>query len=172
MHHQLAAQLGDPQPLLPPSTVDVDQLLTLAAHFQSHNAAAFTNGVHPQPHPQPHLHLRPGYAEHQVEPHPHPHPHSMHGAPYPPGGPAPHGGSEEVHGNSAVAESAAQRGLTGDQGKEAGRAPDIQPRLKALLASLQVELTSASISCLHLLCCGCCPCHCSTKLSQAKVQTA
>ena len=146
--------------------MDVDQLLTLAAHLQSHNAAAFTNGVHPQPQPQPHLHLRPSYAEHQVDPHPHPHSHSMPGAP--------HGGSEEGHGNSAVADSAAQRGLTGAEANEGGKAPDIQPRLKALLASLQVELIPATsrITCLHLRCCACCSCHYSTKLSQNTLQTA
>ena len=161
MHKQGATQLGAPQPVPPTSTMDVDQLLTLAAHLQSQNAAAFSNGVHPQPqpHPQPHLHLRPGFAEHQVDPHPHP--HSMPGAPYPPAGPAPHGGSEGGHGNGAVADSAAQRGLMGGWANEAGDVPDIQPRLKALLASLQVELAppSSSISSCHLGFHGCCRCH-------------
>lgn len=157
VHHQLAAQAGEPQPAPPPPAIDADQLRTLAAHFQSHNTAAVSNRpLHPnphphsqpQPHPQPPPQLHPGYAEPQVDPSS----NSMQGgAPHPPAGPIPpHGGREEGHGNSGVADSGAQHGLTGaddqanDTGNEAGNVPNIQPRLQALLASLQVHQTPAS----------------------------
>ena len=141
VHHQLAAQAGDPHPapLPPPPTMDVDQLRTLAAHFQSHNTAALSNRpLHPNPHPPSQLH--PGHAEPQVDPSPK---SIQGGGPHPPAGPVPpHGGSEEGHGNSGVADSGVQHGVTGaeDQGNEGGNVPNIQPRLQALLASLQVQL--------------------------------
>ena len=125
-------QVGGPQPAPTPPTINVDELLTLAAHFQSHNAAGFSNGAHPKA----------GYAGHQGDPTPLGIPG---GVPCHMAAPIPHSSSDEGHGNnnSGQAESAAQHALAGAQGTDDGNVPDIQPRMQALLASLQVVLLKA-----------------------------
>lgn len=102
--------------------MDADQLLTLADQSQTHNE--FSSGA------------QPGSVGYHLDPTA----FSLPGVPCAPAGPTPHTHSEEDHAHSdAVADSAALHAMGGSQsqGPDAN-VPDIQPRMQALLASLQV----------------------------------
>ncbi|KAL3159675.1 hypothetical protein ABBQ38_010082 [Trebouxia sp. C0009 RCD-2024] len=124
VHHRLATPLRDPQTAPNPTSMDADQLLTLADQSQTHNE--FSSGA------------QPGSVGYHLDPTA----FSLPGVPCAPAGPTPHTHSEEDHAHSdAVADSAALHAMGGSQsqGPDAN-VPDIQPRMQALLASLQAQV--------------------------------
>lgn len=122
VHHRLATPLGDPQTAPTPSSMGADQLLTLAAQLQTHNSSG----------------AQPGSVGYHLDPNA----FSLPGVPCALTDPVPHAHSEKDHAHSdAVVDSATQhvRGVPQSQGPD-GNVPDIQPRMQALLAGLQVVL--------------------------------
>lgn len=125
VHSRLAASQGGEPAAPAPEAIYVDQLLSLAAQVQSHNAAGLSSAMHP------------GNANYASDPNANT--LTLPGILYPTSAPLYNSSIEDGHAKHGSAGSAAQQAWTeapangGD-----GNLPEINPRMQALLASLQV----------------------------------